>query len=76
MKTRTAIAEFVRGELLDGEQAADLIGVSSPSLRMARSRRTGRWASFPEPLRLVSGRGLWLRADVEQWLTDTEGDES
>ena len=53
-------------DLLDADQVAELLGLSS---RTAVSVYRRRYGDFPEPV-LDRGTGkcrFWLRADVEQW---------
>jgi len=53
-------------DLLDADQVASLLGLSS---RGVVSVYSARYPDFPEPVvRRASGRcQLWLRADVEAW---------
>lgn len=54
-------------ETVDTLEVAKLLDISPQAVRAQRTRKAGRWASFPEPLRLVSGRPVWRREDVERW---------
>jgi len=59
-------------DLLDVEEISVMLDVTPQYVRTARLRvrqgSGGRWTSFPEPLRQVSGRPVWLRRDVERWV--------
>lgn len=58
---------MIPADTLDAEEVAALLGIAQESIRSARARGAGKWATFPAPWRLVSGRPLWLRADIERW---------
>ena len=57
-------------QILDTEQVARLLGVAAPSLRAMRAQpeRHRKIDGLPAPIRLVSGRPVWSRAEVERWL--------
>jgi predicted DNA-binding transcriptional regulator AlpA len=57
-------------DLLDTDEVAGLLGVTRQSLVVMRARpeRHPRIASLPPPLRTISGRPVWARADIEAWL--------
>ena len=57
-------------DLLDAEDLARVLGITRESLAVMRSRpdRHPRIATMPPPLRTVSGRPVWRRADIDAWL--------
>lgn len=62
-------------DLIDAEQAAEILGLSS---RGAISVYRRRYPDFPEPV-IVRGSGrcqLWLRQDLEAWLAGHKAGES
>lgn len=54
-------------DCVDTLEVAELLSITPQAVRVGRVRAAGRWASFPPPLRHVSGRPVWLRQDVEKW---------
>ena len=56
------------GDLLDTEEVAGLLGVAPATVRAGRSRGYGPAGRLPPPIRLVSGRPVWERATVEEWM--------
>ena len=56
-------------DLLDNDELAALLGVRPSSLRAMRAQpaRHRSIDGLPAPLRLISRKPVWLRADVEAW---------
>jgi hypothetical protein len=59
-------------ELLDTEELAIILNVKPTSLRAMRSQpaRHRRLDGLPAPLRLVSGRPVWLRSQIDVWTAE------
>lgn len=57
-------------DLVDTEELAQLLGISTSYLRAARAQpeRHRRTDGLPEPIRMVSSRPVWNRADIDRWL--------
>lgn len=56
-------------DLMDVNEVAEAFGVSTTSIRVARSQPDKFRAladKLPEPLRMVANTWVWLRFDVEQ----------
>lgn len=57
-------------DLLDTEELAELLSVAPATLRAMRSQpdRHRRIDGLPDPLRMISGRPVWSRSEIEGWL--------
>ncbi|MCO1599066.1 hypothetical protein M8C17_28320 [Micromonospora sp. RHAY321] len=67
----------VPGPLVGPHELQELLGVSR-----TRMRQLVRYPTFPEPFQRLHGMTVWLRVDVEAWITEhrpprvTDGDEA
>ena len=61
-------------DLLDTDDLAALLGVRPSSLRSMRAQpeRHRKIDGLPAPLRLISGRPVWARVDIDRWRDATK----